>query len=221
MSRGVGVAPGTTTLTLPDGSQIALVDWIDDQIYGSMELEDADTATVEAFSNGRSQPIPGGTRAQTKVDTNIPKAGDSGLPKDWEMLVYGWGIEFVRTMSTATLAASSNPVTHSLAFEVDRRTYFEYQYNGKAYTSGRMSDYPRGAGLVAQYFTTANATTFDAALNGVPSPRDRVALVLPVHEREGLGYKGVFTPETALDIGTSLFMDVRLAKRGLIKRTVV
>ena len=221
MSKGVGVAPGTTTLTLPDGSQIMLVDWIDDKIFGSVELEDGDTATQEGFSNGRSQPIPGGTRAQTKVDTNIPKAGDSGLPKDWEMLVYGWGVEFVRTTATATLAAASNPVTHSLAYEVDRRTAFEYQYNGKAYTSGRLSDYPRGGGLYAQYFTTANATTFDAVNNGVPSPRDRVALVLPVHEREGLGYKAVLQPETSLDIGTSLFMDVRVLKYGLIKRTVV
>ena len=221
MSKGVGVAPGTTTLTLPDGQQIMLVDWIDDKIFGSVELEDSDTSAVEAYSNGRSQPIPGGTRAQTKVDTNIPKAGDSGLPKDWEMLVYGWGVEFVRTAATATLAAASTPVTHALAYGVDRLTAFDYQYNGKSYTTGRISDYPRGGGLVAQYFTTANATTFDAVNNGSQSPRDRVALVLPVHEREGLGYKAVLQPESALDIGTSLFMDLRVIKNGLIKRTVV
>jgi hypothetical protein len=37
---------------------------------------------LEAFSSGRSQPIPGGQRVQTRVDTNIPRNGDSGLPKD-------------------------------------------------------------------------------------------------------------------------------------------
>lgn len=217
---GLDVAPGTATIKLADGSKVSLVDWIDDKFYGTIELEDGDTSSVEAFSNGRSQPIPGGSRNQTKIDTNIPKAGDAGLPRQWEMLVYGYGIEFVRTMSTATLAAASNPVTYSLAFEVDRRCSFEFQYNGKAFSSGRLSDYPRGGGILAQYFTTANATTFDAANNGAPSPRDKVALVLPVHMKEGLSYKGVYEPQTALDIGTSLFMDVRTIVFGLIKRSV-
>ena len=34
----VGVAPGTTTITLADGSTIALSDWIDDKLYGTVEL---------------------------------------------------------------------------------------------------------------------------------------------------------------------------------------
>jgi hypothetical protein len=53
--------------------------------------------------------------------------------------------------------------------------------------------------------------------------------VLPVHERENLGYKGVFQPEApvriaqaASDGATALnFADVKLYKYGLIKRTVV
>jgi len=217
---GLNVAPGTATVKLADGSTVSLVDWRDDKFFGTIELEDGDTSSVEAFSNGRSQPIPGGSRNQTKVDTNIPKSGDSGLPRQWEMLVYGWGIEFVRTMSSATLAAASNPVTYTNAFELDRRCSFEFHYNGKIYSSGKCSDYPRGGGILAQYFTTANATTFDAANNGVPSPRDKVALVLPVHMKEGLSYKAIYEPQTALDIGTSLFMDVRTILFGLIKVSV-
>src|SRR5512136_130731 len=94
--RGVGVAPGTTTLTLPDGSTIALADWIDDKLYGCVQLINGQSTIVEAFSASRSQTIPGGTRVQTRVDTNIPRAGDSGLPKDWEMLVYGWCLKPIR-----------------------------------------------------------------------------------------------------------------------------
>lgn len=217
--RGVGVAPGTTTMTLPDGAVVQLVDWIDDKLYGSVELENSDATAVEAFSNGRSQPIPGGSRAQTKVDSNVPKSGDAGLPTSWEMLIYGWGIEPVRVMSTATLAATSTFVRATTMFNLDRLLYFEFQYNGKAYTSGRLTDYPRGGGIDV----TSTATDFERANNGIPSPRDAVALVLPVHMREGLGYKGVFQPESALVISQSgnTFCDVRTIARGLIKRSVV
>lgn len=223
----VGVAPGTTTLTLPDGSVIALADWIDDKLYGSIELSNGQTTSIEAFSNGRSQPIPGGTRPQTRVDTNIPRNGDSGLPKDWEMLVYGWGIKLVRAFggdAATTLAAQSDPVTLATMFDIDRKVYFEYQYNSKAYTNGVIQDYPQGHG----YSVFSTNAAFELAQNGVPSPRDRVALVLPVHERENLGYKGVFQPEAALAIaqpssatGTHGRVDVKLYKTGLIKRTVI
>lgn len=217
--RGVGVAPGTTTMTLPDGSVVQLVDWIDDKLYGSVELENGDATAVEAFSNGRSQPIPGGSRAQTKVDSNVPKNGDSGLPTSWEMLIYSWGIEPVRVMSTATIGATSVQPRFSTVFGLDRLLYFEFQYNGKAYTSGRLTDYPRGGGIDV----TSTATDFERANNGVPSPRDAVSLVLPVHMREGLGYKGVFQPESALSISQSgnTLCDIRVLAKGLIKRSVV
>lgn len=231
----VGVAPGTTTLKLPDGSVIALADWIDDKLYGSIELGNGDTGQIEAFSNGRSQPIPGGNRSQTRVDTNVPRNGDNGLPKDWEALIYGWGIKFSRFMRPPTGgqhpvladtggALSDPPILRSV-FDIDRVTFFAYEYNGKIYTSGVIQDYPTGHGF--SVFSTNPA--FELANNGIPSPRDRVALVLPVHERENLGYKGLFQPEAALAIAQAAsdggddleFCDVKLYKYGLIKRTVI
>lgn len=231
----VGVAPGTTTLSLPDGSTIALADWIDDKLYGSIQFNNGQQAPLEAFSNGRSQPIPGGQRVQTRVDTNIPRNGDSGLPKDWEMLVYGWGIKYSRVERAPAGAtqpvladgsgALSNPIILTTMFNIDRVVFFQYEYNGKQYSQGVPQDYPQGHGF--NVFSTN--TAFELAQNGVPSPRDRVALVLPVHERENLGYKGVFQPEAqpvisqaASDGGTALtFCDIKLYKYGLIKRTVV
>jgi hypothetical protein len=233
----VGVAPSTTTLTLPDGSTIALADWIDDKFYGSVQFTNAQVTPVEAFTATRSQPIPGGTRSMTRVDTNIPRNGDSGLPKDWEMLVYGWGIKMVRMERPPTGATQpvlgDNPATGALSnvpflnslFQLDRVTFFSYEYNNKIWTSGVMQDYPQGHGYTA--FSTQ--TSFEFAQNGVPSPRDRVALVLPVHERENLGYKASFQPEAAIiltqaasDGGSALtFADVKVYKYGLIKRPVV
>ena len=245
----VGVAPSTTTLTLPDGSTIALADWIDDKLYGAVQFTNGQTTPLQAFSSGRSQPIPGGNRVQTRVDTNIPRNGDSGLPKDWEMLVYGWGIQVVRiergpdsapsaptlqdnftagvtsTGSVISPFALSDPPLLATLFQMDRVTFFQYEYNAKFYTQGVLQDYPQGHGY--NVFSTNSA--FELAQNGMPSPRDRVALVLPVHERENLGYSGSFQPEApvkiiqaASDGSTALnFADVKLYKYGLIKRTVV
>lgn len=231
----VGVAPGTTTITLPDGTTIALADWIDDKFYGSVQISSGQVTPVEAFSSGRSQPIPGGSRAQTRVDTNIPRAGENGLPKDWEMLVFGLGIKPVRVERPQSgqtqpvlgdgSGALSDPVNLRSFFNVERTMFVEYSYNGKPYTQGTMSEYPQGNG----YNVFSTVSNFELCQNGVPSPRDRTALVLPIHERENLGYKMGFQPESAATIsqpasdgGTAMsFMDVKVYKYGLIKRTVV
>lgn len=231
----VGVAPGTTTITLPDGSTVALSDWIDDKFYGTVQLNNGQTNQIIVFSNGRSQPIPGGTRIQTRVDTNIPRSGEVGLPKDFEMLVYGWGFKFVRAMRGTgagiqpVLAdgggALSDPVAQRTYFEIDRVAFFEYKYNDKMYTQGVLQDFPQGGGM---NLVTTNPAR-EQVTNGLPSPRDRVALVLPVHERENLSFQGIITPEAPLiiqqpasDGGLVLpFVDLKLYKWGLIKRTVI
>jgi hypothetical protein len=235
MRGTVGVAPGTTTLTLPDGTAVALADWIDDKLYGTVQFANGQATPIEAFSAGRSQAIPGGTRVQTRVDTNIPRNGDSGLPKDWEMLVYGWGLKMTRVCRPQTgqaqpvlgdgTGALSDPPRLATLFGVDRVVFMSYEYNAKIYTSGVMQDYPQGHG----YSVFSTNTSFELAQNGIPSPRDRLALVLPVHERENLGFKMIFQPEAALiiaqpasDGGANLtFADIKTYKYGLIKRTVV
>ena len=230
----VGVAPGTTTITLPDGTTVALSDWIDDKLYGTVQLVNGQTNEIIAYSNGRSQPIPGGTRIQTRADTNIPRNGETGLPKDWEMLVYGWGWKFVRTMRANAAGAVvlpdgagalSDPPDQRTFFDVDRVTFFEYRYNDKQYTQGTMQEYPQGHGI---NLVTTNAAR-EQVTNGIPSPRDRVALVLPVHERENLSFQGKLQPEAALAIAQPAsdgglvlgFLDVKLYKFGMIKRTVI
>lgn len=227
----VGTAPGTTTLTLPSGESIALADWIDDRHWTTVELENGDVTTLQAFSAGRSQQITGGTRMMTLVDTNVPSNGISGLPKDWGFLVYGFAFEFVRAArptgaaTQITLQDFSDPVRFATFFQLNRRLFNQYVYNGKMYSEGLCVDYPQGHG--PSVFTTQPAT--EVVNNGVPSPRDRLAMVLPVYERELLGYGMNVTPVIALaiaqpasDDGADLsFIDMRITKNGLIKRTVV
>jgi hypothetical protein len=236
MAGTVGVAPGTTTLTLPNGQTVAISDWIDDKLYSTVQITNNQTSPVEAFTAGRSQPIPGGQRASTRVDTNIPRNGDSGLPQSWEMYVYGIGIEMVRVMrapagsNSPVLADSvggslSAPPLLNTLFQFDRVTYLEFSYNGKVYTYGVTKDYPAGNG----FYVFATTSAFELAQNGVPSPRDRNAMVLPIDLRENLGFKMSFQPEApivlsqpAVDDGAPLtFADVKTRLMGLIKRSVV
>lgn len=223
----VGTAPGTTVLTLPGGQTIALADWIDDKQWTTVEWATGDNETLQAFASGRSQTIVGGTRQNSAVDTNIQGTGLQGLQKAWEFMVYGWAMSYTRATRgpSPTLATYSDPVDQRTAFEMNRRIFAEYYYNGKQYTQGIIEDYPAGSGL--SLFTT-NATT-EQVNNGVPSPRDRVALVLPVRERELNAYFFNLTPvspliiaQAALDGGADLdVVDLRIKKNGLIKRTVV
>lgn len=234
MAGTVGVAPGTTTIDLGNGKTISIEDWIDDKLYATVQLVSGQTTPVEAFVSGRSMPIPGGQRASTRVDTNVPRSGDTGLPMSWEMYIYGIGAGIARVMrpnaSAAVVLADgagalSNPPTLATLFQINRVTFLEFKYNDKSYTQGVMQDYPQGNGF-SVFATNAN---FELAQNGVPSPRDRNALVLPIWLRENLAYKMAFSPEAALvinqpasDGSTALtYADVKTYLYGLIRRNVV
>lgn len=227
----VGRPPGTTTITLADGTTVSLADWIDDRHWSTVELENGDVTTLIAFSSGRSQQIVGGGRMNTLVDTNIPGSGINGLPPAWEFLVYGFAFEFTRAArvtgaaTVLQLADFSDPLRFATFFQLNRRIFNQYIYNGKMYSQGLIVDYPQGSG--PYLFSTQPAT--ENVTNGVPSPRDRLAMVLPVYERATLGYGMEITPVIALaiaqpssDDGAPLpFVDLRIKKNGLIQRSVV
>lgn len=242
MADAVGVAPGTSTIQLPDGTAIALQDWIDDKHYGVGQFQNGSSSLVQIFAAGRSQQIPGGQSGRTlnKCDTNIPRSGENGLQKDWEGLWYGLSVSCERVSRPPTgqsqpifpdadeggaAGALSDPPSLRTLWKLNRILAFDYQYNGKSYSQGLMQDYPTGNGL--SLVATTSAT--ELAQNGVPSPRDRVAMVLPVHERENLSYSLVVEPQCniaisqpASDSGVTLtFADVKCRKMGLIKRPVV
>ena len=232
MAGTVGVAPGTTTLELENGEVIQLIDYIDDKHWATCQWGNGATSSISVFSAALSQVIPGGTRQTYRVDTNIPRAGDNGLPTSWEFYVYSLGVSWTRaerpTGSATTitgLTEYSNRVNDDTAFDLGRKLYMEYKYNRKTFAEGIFEDFPAGSGLF--YQGTSNAR--EILNNGVPSPRDQVAMVMPIWEREGNSYQLLVYPEaaitisqTALDGNTALtFADMRAKKRGLIKRGVV
>lgn len=233
MAGTVGVAPGTYTFTLATGQTLAIEDWIDDKLYSTVQLSNGQNSQVEAFTLGRGQAISGGSRPTTRVDTNVPRAGDSGLPLAWEMFIYGLGLKATRICRAQTgqsqpvladgSGALSDPAQLVTLFNVDRMMFVTFFYNTRNYTEGVMQDYPQGHGF--SVFSTNPA--FEIAQNGIPSPRDRNALVLPIWLRENIIYKVILSPEGPLvinqlasDGSTNLtFMDLKVYAYGLIKRS--
>lgn len=236
MNETVGVAPGTLTVVLPDGEVIAMVDWIEQHLYGMIEFSAGDIIAIDAFSAGRSQAIPGGVRNMTAADTNVPRPGNMGLPNSWEFLLYGIGIQLKRVMrinaATGVIDISGGNAADGVSDPCGQRTYFQFTrlchiafwYNGHFYTEGTVEDYPQGGG-VHLYTTLANR---EVASNGFPSLRDRVSTLIPVRMREGLGYNLTYTPvggiiinQAATDGGVAhTNLDAESKLFGLLRRNV-
>ena len=237
MSAKVGTAPSTTTITFPDGTTLALGDWVEDRLFGSCQLNDGDAGSLEIFSAGRSQQIPGGRRNQSDIDTNLPRAGSNGLQKDYRMLVYSICTRFVRaergqTVSgdvtlndNAVLGSYSDPLQLRTLFLLERLVALDFKYNGKSQNMGTAFDYPQGGGA----YVFASATAFEYAQNGAPSPRDRVAMAIPIDMKEGLIFTLEIKPQAPLEIdqaatdhGADLtHVDMKGTLVGLVQRPVV
>lgn len=236
MSMGtVGVAPGTTTFTLQDGSVISLADWIDDRLFGAIQLSNTQSTSLELFGAGLSQTIPGGARTLTTADTNLQRPGSNGLPQAYEMLVFSIGIEFLRACRPQTggtnpvladgTGALSEPVRMTTFFQINRVTNVQFKYREKVYAEGLVENFPQGHG---EWINTTTSD-FEVVQNSRPTPDARNAMVLPIRLQENLSFKLVFSPQAALPIsqdatdgGTDLtFVDVRGELNGPYKRPVV
>jgi hypothetical protein len=101
--------------------------------------------------------------------------------------------------------------------------------------------FPQGSGLSV----FGSSTSLEVAINGIPSPRDQGAFVLPIWLRPNIAYVGRLAPQAGLGIGgssaavgppfatiegyfdwtgipaTNLAFDVKETLEGLLKRPVV
>lgn len=232
---------------------IVFADWTHDRLYHTVEFEGLDAVELLAFSGARGQPIPGGTRTLTDVDTNLVRSGDTGLQEGWEALVYSIQIEVTREMGTTAAAFAlqdtngtqlSRPAhtggydpaytAGGVMFDFLRKMFFRFEVNQKVKSEGPAAEYPQGSGIYVNGTTTA----LEVASNGIPSPRDQSAFVLPIWIRPQINYRGVLRPSAALGVtgvaGTvtgyadwtglsaaRMGFDVRVTLEGLIRRPVV
>ena len=123
---------------LHDGTALKLYDWANapSQGFYSAFIVTPDLPNVgdgalirwPVFTYARGNTIPGDpSRTATRAHTNVLRAGSSGLPKDWEMLVCKW---------RATL---SQPLVEPVQ-EWAAETSVEFEYNGKRYGDASLID---------------------------------------------------------------------------------
>ena len=237
-------ATGTLTVRVPGYPQpIQFADWTHDQLFHTVQLQSTNTNEVQAFIGGIGAPIPNGNRVLTQVDTNIPRSGDNGLSEGWEALIYSIQIQVVREMASSTGVFALNDSATQLSrpsavgggdpavtnggvlFDFLRKTYVRFTVNQKIQSEGPAEKYPQGSGI-SVFGTT---TDLEVANNGVPSPRDARAFVLPIWLRANIAFVCKLAPQAALTTPTdwsglagtiTLGYDVRVTLNGLIKRPV-
>lgn len=243
-------AQGTLTVRVPGyPTPIQFADWTHDRLFHTVQMANGNTLEVQAFIGGKGSPIPGGTRPLSPVDTNLPKSGDNGLPEGWEALVYNIELQMVREFETTAVGANvtlgdsatqysrpahvggadPNIITNGSLFDFLRKTYVRFEVNGKLKSEGPAEKYPQGSGI-SVFGTT---TDLELANNGIPSPRDAAAFVLPIWLRANISYVAKLQPQAAIGdfslapvdwasfTGTPGFgFDIRVTLRGLIKRPV-
>jgi hypothetical protein len=242
---------GTLTVKIPGFPQpIQFADWTHDSLFHTVELQRGDTNEVQAFIGAQGSPIPGGSRVLTEVDTNIPRSGDNGLSEGWEALIYSIQLEPVREMSRTIAQAAftledtatqySRPVhvggddpaylSGGILFDFLRKSFVKFTVNQKVKSEGPAVKYPQGAGI-SVFGTT---TDLEVANNGIPSPRDARAFVLPIWIQPNIAFVAKIRPQVALGDfivtdwsflgnGTTtsvLGFDVRVHLVGLVKRPV-
>ena len=244
---------GTLTVKIPGFPQpISFADWTHDNLFHTVELQGGDTNEVQAFIGAQGSQIPGGTRILTEVDTNIPRSGDNGLSEGWEALVYSIQLEPVREMARSAGAPggaftledsatqSSRPVhvggadpaytAGGILFDFLRKTFCKFTVNQKVKSEGPAVNYPQGVGI-SVFGTT---TDLEVANNGIPSPRDARAFVLPIWIQPNIAFVMKLRPQVALGNGVAtpwyvdwsgltavaLGFDIRVRLVGLIKRPV-
>ena len=215
----------TLTIRVPGTPfPIKFQDWVHDRVYATLEFANADATTLDVFSAGPGQIIPGGGRTLTHVDTNLTRAGTSGLDPGNQMLVYSIQT-FIKAMGytagTAALTDMRAQPTLALWHDAQDKIFFEFKYNQKRRSAGLLTRYPQGGGI----HVVTNTTGQEIASNGIPSPRDAVAFVMPLWLKPNIGFNGYFEPVVALDVddtfvydGTSYtagYFDLQVSLEGL------
>ena len=124
--------PGRT-FRLPNGVVLDLSEWMSESFRSAFFVEPYTLDKEwELFTYGRGAPIPGTDRTATRALTNLPRSGDSGLPRGWEMYVLQW-----RAMVNMPL---EQPI-----LDWASETSVQFEYNSKFYGQTTLLDLLLGA----------------------------------------------------------------------------
>lgn len=222
---------GTLTVRVPGVPfPVAFEDWVHDRLFSTAEWANADTSALSVFGGDPGGNLPGGNRASTGVDTNIQRNGLNGLPPGWEALIYSIQTE----IKAVGFSAGTPALNDQRTFAAGQQTHHfndvlfcQFRYNNKSIAEGRMPKFPAGSGI---YLNTV-VTGQELATNGVPSPREQQALVIPAWLKPGIAFSFTMTPAVALTVNqpfvddngvarVASYAETQVTLEGLIKRPV-
>lgn len=206
---------GTASFRLADGTVLHIAEWLDTELRASFDLiPNGKLHAWEPFVSSRSMPLQESGGPATRADTNIPMAGDRGLPRDWEFMCYGW---------RATIGAPRAVLDSDELASWSSNVYTELHYNGKHYADTTLSDLRKALLIEAK----ADAEGYTKP-EDMPGPFMQLGgLVLPIHFRMGLSYGVRVSAERPFDDLRRLIgkLDTRVVARfhlrGLLKRCIV
>jgi hypothetical protein len=181
-------------------------DWVHDALFGTVRASDGDTADLVALSGAEGDTKPGDSATLTARETNLPAPGSTGLPKDWEALIY--------SIQVAIGIGEALTLTNIRDFYA--KTLATFYIGKKDYASRPIYCFSAAGGA----WGVTTATDAESWSNGVPSPRDKAAFIIPHHLFPGTPYKVVLSFDEALSLAATTGYDIEVALEGLIKRPV-
>ncbi len=238
-----------TTMRLPDGRQVAFVDWSDRPLYSCADiLHGATDERIPLFNYVIGDPVSGTQnltvkRTSTDRDTNISTPG--AMASTEEMLVYALKPDYVwlgitgtdATTAVETFALDPIPASWQLA-SLFRNTLLEIRVSQKTMQQGPLAYFNSGFGIFGHSFGAFGAVGAAVAAvpggAGLPSQQSVRSLAIPIHIGGQEKYEVAIVNPTgnALNIGlvshvdagesaqTTRLAQVRVLMDGLYKRPV-
>lgn len=245
MASSVG-SPQITQIRLADGTIVAFVDWTDQPLFSTIEIQHgSNVQEMDFFQYVSGDNVPAyspnaiaGQRSSTELDTNLSQPG--AMSSTEEMLVFALRPEvFVLDLqdaaspnfaAPAALDGTPFPMPSQYTYQVlALRTLLSLEISQKIYSQQGFGMYNLGAGVFGAGAAGAGASVFT---NGLPSQEAVRSLVVPQHiggqekfrvfmtfadDGTGDGIEVGLTDDTSDE---SLYARIRLYLDGLHKRPV-
>jgi hypothetical protein len=215
------MAAGTLTVKVP-GIPVPLVfgEHVHDRDWSTSRLGTTQSAELPILSAAEGETIPGGTAILSNREATLPAGGQRGYPVGYEAFVYS--IQLVFGSATGAkynnaVPVASGPTDGDLA-QVYARALFRFSIQGKRRAQGPLYKFPSGGGMFLTGADDTNATNRLRSNNGMPSPRDQAAFIVPHHLEPNVPFKGAFLFDAAVALGQTF--DIEGHIEGLLRRPV-
>lgn len=183
-----------TQMRLPNGQEVAFVDWSDMPLYSSVDiLSGATDTTIDLFTYVEGQMVSATSnaiarRAATKRDTNLATPG--AMASTEEMLVYSirpeifeYSLDVESDPNSAYAGVAGQPLPQPQRIKaLQRQLLLALEVSQKVMHRAGLGYYNSGLGVFTSSLgDSASAPFAPVGSQGIPSQQAVRSLVLPIH----------------------------------------